>query len=189
MKKTLEERFWAKVDKNGPVPAHCPELGNCWVWTNAKHDFGYGKIWASASYPEDAQRVSWKLAYGPIPPGMYVLHRCDNPPCVRPEHLFLGTHKENMQDMTAKGRHGVFDRAGEKNGNAKLTEAQVVEIRERAAAGERGLTLAAEYGLHFNKISAILHGRSWVNAGGPIRKPGKRGYHECTDYSSRTPDS
>jgi hypothetical protein len=165
---SLKERFWQKVDKNGPVPVHCPELGNCWVWITSKHQFGYGEVFTGIPHPEGSHRVAWKLAHGSIPHGMHVLHRCDNPPCVRPDHLFLGTHKENMQDMTAKGRHAVFDPTKERKGGSKLTRIQAAEIRERMAAGERTAVLAVEYDMSWSKISDIATGKSWIYAGGPI---------------------
>ena len=76
----------------------------CWPWTGRKFENGYGQF-KLGSKCRKASRVSWELHNGPIPEGKYVLHRCDNPPCVNPTHLFLGTHKENMSDMVAKGRH------------------------------------------------------------------------------------
>lgn len=106
---TLEGRFWSKVDKAGPVPTHLPHLGPCWLWTghNKKGAWPYGAIRTKAngvwSYSV-AHRVSWELHNGPIPSGLWALHRCDNPLCVRPDHLFLGTAKHNTADMKAKGR-------------------------------------------------------------------------------------
>jgi len=94
----LSDRFWSHVDTSG----------ECWVWTAARASKrgGYGRFGIENQQTEYAHRVSWRLAYGPIPTGLWVLHHCDNPPCVRPSHLFLGTQVENMADMTIKGRHG-----------------------------------------------------------------------------------
>jgi hypothetical protein len=87
-------RFWSKVDKSG----------ECWVWTaKALCENGYGRFYVGKK-PLRAHRYSWELANGPITDGLFVCHRCDNPPCVNPAHLFLGTHQDNMQDMVAKGR-------------------------------------------------------------------------------------
>lgn len=77
----------------------------CWIWTASKNSDGYGGLKLDGK-SKKAHRVSWEMHNGPIPPGMHVLHRCDNPPCVRPDHLFLGTHKKNMEDRELKKRHG-----------------------------------------------------------------------------------
>lgn len=93
--KTIEERFWAKVQKTD----------DCWMWTGATRH-GYGEISKGGKSTEIfvASRFSYELHFGPIPDGFLVCHRCDNPPCVRPDHLFLGTHVENTSDMLSKGR-------------------------------------------------------------------------------------
>jgi hypothetical protein len=96
------ERFWAKVDLNGPIPAHMPHLGPCAVWTASHDGRGYGQFVLRGHRKVQAHRWIWEQVNGSIPPGLEVCHRCDNPPCVR--HLFLGTHKQNMEDAAAKGR-------------------------------------------------------------------------------------
>jgi len=101
--RSLERRFWSKVNKNGPIQPHCPEVGPCWVWTASCAKSGYGQLNVDG-VPVGAHRLSWKLHNGPIPDGIEVLHKCDHKPCIRPEHLFLGTQAENMADMAAKGR-------------------------------------------------------------------------------------
>jgi hypothetical protein len=98
MTKTLAERFWEKVDR---------QAEGCWNWKAAKQHNGYGYLHAGGGKtrkPARAHRVSWELHNGPIPEGLWVLHKCDNPSCVRPDHLFLGDRVDNMNDAAAKGR-------------------------------------------------------------------------------------
>lgn len=104
-------------------------------------------------------RVAWESANGPIPGGLRVLHRCDNPPCCNPAHLFLGTAAENADDMVQKGRqhHPI----GELHPSHKLTAQQVVAIRQRYAAGEQQIDLAAEYGVAFQTVSMIVLRKTW----------------------------
>lgn len=95
MRKSVSERFWEKVDKSG----------ECWVWTaSTHHQWGYGHFKFRGKVAQ-AHRVSWEMHNGPIPEGLLVCHRCDNPPCIRPAHLFLGTDADNATDMVAKRRH------------------------------------------------------------------------------------
>lgn len=101
-------RFWSNVEKNGPTPTHCPEIGNCWKWRNVNN--WYGHFSPEKGRRLYAHRVSWELHNGQIRDGLCVLHKCDNPECVRPEHLFLGTHKENAEDKCAKGRQPKGER-------------------------------------------------------------------------------
>ena len=93
MYRVTAERFWAKVDRSG----------ECWLWTGPQVGRGYGKTSFNGK-TQRAHRVSWELTYGPIPAGVFVCHKCDNPLCVRPEHLFLGTPLDNVRDMCAKKR-------------------------------------------------------------------------------------
>lgn len=106
----IAKRFWSRVDKDGPVPAHRPDLGPCWVFTGSdKGPWGHGRMHARKERTL-AHRLSWEMANGPIPDGLQVLHHCDNGACVRPDHLFLGTQADNMRDMDAKGRRGTHRR-------------------------------------------------------------------------------
>lgn len=97
VKKTREQRlafFWAHVRKEQ----------DCWIWTGARHPFGHGLfMWEGKN--QYVHRISWQLHKGPIPDGLYVCHTCDNPPCVNPDHLWIGTCGDNLRDMAAKGRH------------------------------------------------------------------------------------
>jgi len=105
------EKFWARVDKNGPVLHQ--KLGRCWIWTGGKFTSGggYGQVqYQKKHWP--AHRVAWLLTHGDIPQDLLLCHKCDNPPCVRPSHMFLGTNQQNTDDMVAKGRHksGTYER-------------------------------------------------------------------------------
>lgn len=130
----------------------------CWEWNAGKTREGYG-MFGFDGRVQGAHRVSYRLYVGEIPIGLYVCHRCDNPSCVNPEHLFLGTHADNMLDCKSKGRFA----SGENHGNANLSDAQVIEIRLRYSDGERGTDLAKEFGVSQQAISKIIRGISWAN--------------------------
>lgn len=152
-----EEFFWSRVNKDGPTPSHYPQLGSCWVWTGATipRKWNYGTMWASGRKIA-AHRFSWLLHRGPISGALRVLHRCDNPRCVNPSHLFLGYDRENQDDMWAKDRGA----RSERHPNTKLTDEQCQEIVTRFAAG--GLTytdLAAAYRVSRGTIHLIVTGQ------------------------------
>jgi len=128
---------------------------------------GYGRVWVSLETVY-AHRVAWALAHGPVPAGLYVCHHCDNPPCVNPAHLFIGTASDNARDMAAKGRARNDPRRGTRHALAKLTEADVREIRRRYAPSysrktgpNTGPALAREYGVSRSLIHRIVRGESW----------------------------
>lgn len=141
----LRERFDEKVDRSG----------ECWIWKGAHDAAGYGDMGRDGR----AHRVSYALAFGPIPPGMWVLHRCDNPPCVRPEHLFLGTHQDNMDDMNTKGRNA--QPRGEAHSAAKLSDLVVREMRQARARGEGLRAIARRIGISHQAAGAAIHGKTW----------------------------
>ena len=144
---SLVERFILKV-----------QFGNdCWLWTGTRMTNGYGVILDNGK-PVLAHRASYGLFRGAVPADMFVCHHCDNPPCVRLDHLSLGTQQDNMRDTVSRGRHVRGDRVG----TAKLTEAAVLEILQRYGTG--GVTqkaLAAEFGVRQSQIQAIVNGRAW----------------------------
>ncbi len=144
------KRFWDKVDKRGP--------DECWLWTAWKDKDGYGRMWLDGKKPQ-ATRVIWASVNGPIPAGLFVLHKCDNPPCVNPAHLFLGTVQDNAEDMMSKGRQSK----GEKNGRAKLTRQQAMDIRANyALCRVTQAELGARYGIPQTQVSRIVRNESWA---------------------------
>lgn len=181
---TDEERFWAKVDKHGPVPEHRPELGPCWIWTGSTYSNGYGYFWIPEGKKSiGAHRYALILSRGEI--SHKALHKCDVRRCVRNDgengHLFEGTLKDNTRDMLDKGRHGAAThpervargdrsasrlhpgiRAGELNGRAKLTWELVRSIRSQYAKG--GISrkkMAVKFGVSKSLIDQILSYQIW----------------------------
>lgn len=129
----------------------------CHLWTG-RLSGGYGTICGGAKGPLLAHRLAYEYAIGPIPDGLLVCHTCDNPPCVNPAHLFVGTNDDNMADMARKGRQAK----GEKSGMAKLTEEDVVNIRKKYRKGIYGqVILAREFGVTHQNIAAIVKVRTW----------------------------
>ena len=153
------ERFWSKVDKKSE--------DECWEWTGGRNKGGYGRLWAQNTRIY-APRISWVLHNGQIPKGnppygsMFVCHKCDNPGCVNPAHLFLGATLDNMRDKCKKGRAAPTNK--ENNGNHKLTEEQVIEIREKYIPFVYTLNmLAQEYGVVQSTIESIIYNKRWKN--------------------------
>lgn len=130
----------------------------CWIWNGSKDKNGYGKLRFNNKELR-AHRVSWKIHYGEIPKNIFVCHKCDNPSCTNPEHLFLGTAKDNTNDMIRKGRK-IFS-IGEKSSNAKLNETQVIEILKLLKIENNIDKIAEMFCVHKNTISCIKHKRTW----------------------------
>jgi len=144
-------RFWSKVDIRAK--------DQCWEWTGAKGKSGYGHVsWGGKC--TRASRVSYEITYKVFPGKLDVCHKCDNRLCVNPNHLFLGTRQENMNDMIRKGRK-VFLR-GDQSPIHKLNSAQVSEIRQRVDAGEKQNALARVYGVCKNTIWNVVHRKYWL---------------------------
>ena len=147
---TPYEKLDARTDKSrGP--------GGCWLWT-ASTIRGYGQI-RNGHKTLKAHRVAYERAYGPVPDGMCVCHRCDVPACVNPAHLFLGTYADNNQDRSQKGR--TARQRGEAHGMARLTEKQIAEIRS-ATGTQRDIGL--RFGISQSHVSNIRNGHNWVEA-------------------------
>ena len=146
--KPLEERLWLKVIKN--------ENG-CWLYTGGKTGSGYGVL-TKNNKPVLVHRLSYNIHFGDIPPGLCVCHKCDNPLCVNPEHLFLGTHDANMKDKMKKGRAIVNQ--GSKHPLSKLTEENVREIKSLFGKVKQ-IDIAEKFKVSIATINDIKHHRGW----------------------------
>ena len=162
MRANTPDVFWKRVDKSGGASA-------CWPWTGRKKAFGYGCFYMSQKF-WTASRFAWTMERGPIPPGKFVLHRCDNPPCCNPAHLYIGTKADNSHDAVNRGRHRngcAFIRRA-RHPMAKLTEDQVAEIRAMRGKVLQQV-LADKFGVTRSNICVIQRGRSWLADGVVIR--------------------
>lgn len=132
---------------------------DCWPWTGARKDSGYGVLSIGGRLVR-AHRAAWEAANGLIPEGLCVCHRCDNPPCCNPAHLFLGTYADNNRDMARKGRAAGGSRLrGDRHHRARLSDAAVAAIRSRHANGETQRRLAAEFGISTSQLHNIVRGK------------------------------
>jgi len=165
-----ETRFWARVE----IPDNADD---CWLWVGGTYSIGYGAMMINYKHI-GAHRFSYQLHCGPIPKGMFVCHHCDNPACVNPKHLFLGTPRDNMRDKMRKGRGGIVSvphPSGEDHYKSKLTSVQVHEIRHlHATSGFTYKELADKYGVTTSSIHGIVTWKSWRDEDSPPQKwPGK----------------
>lgn len=137
---------------------------DCWLWTGAKTAGGYG-VFSLNRWTFRAHRLAYLLANGELRVDRYVLHRCDNPGCVNPSHLYQGTALDNVRDMIERGRENFFGgacgRTGEKHPNHRLRTTQVLEIRRRHRLGDSIKDLAYTFGVAASTISGIVHRRTW----------------------------
>jgi hypothetical protein len=142
---SMEELFWSFVSKTD---------GGCWIWIGGKDKDGYG-IFSHRDHSYRATRLAWKLTNGPIGSQLMACHSCDNPPCVNPSHLFLGTGKDNSNDMIKKGRY--------KNGRAILSREMAQSIRA-SFTGKYGemARLSRQHGIAYSQMREICHGESWL---------------------------
>jgi hypothetical protein len=145
----LRDRFMEKV---APEP-----INGCWIWAGSKTKDGYGMFFDGVKTAR-AHRVAYRLWHGPIRQGMSVLHKCDNPSCVNPTHLFLGTQKDNVDDMRQKNR--ATNVRGTQHGRAKLTEDQVKAIR---TDGRKQKEIAMAYGVSHGLVSLIKRRVIWAH--------------------------
>ncbi len=135
--------FWSKVEKSD---------GSCWLWAGGRDKKGYGHFDGTK-----AHRWAWATTRGPIPDGMHVLHKCDVPACVNPDHLFLGTNLDNIADRNAKGRTA----RGERHRAAKLKADQIPLIRQMSADGMSSIDIARKLNAGYGSILAVLWGKTW----------------------------
>lgn len=154
---TLEERFWAKVDKNGPIVR--ADLGPCWQWTACKDPkTGMAIFKIPGRSGCSASRVSWLLTFGEEPTEN-VLHKCDNTSCVNPEHFFAGTQKDNVADCVSKNRRG--DARGSHNSQSKLTEDDVIDMRVTRALGATYAALGRAFRVSRVLARKVCLGHAW----------------------------
>ncbi len=143
---SLEDRLWPYVDRSG---------NGCWEWQCAKAGAGYG-VFVLGKTRHYTHRAAWELTNGPIPDGMFICHHCDNPPCCRPDHLFLGTHADNMRDRVAKGRSGK----GSQHSQARFTEDDIRYIRSAYPSVTQAV-LAERFNVAPSTISMIVNRVNW----------------------------
>jgi len=157
--KTIEEKLFTRVNKDGQTMAHTPHLGKCWEWTGGRND-GYGCMKIVKN--ELTHRISWRIKFGEIQDGMCVLHKCDNRICVNPEHLFLGTNADNVRDRTLKGRSNRPKSFN--NQEFKLNPEKVIKIRKiRESTDLTYNEIAKLFNVSGHTIFSICKRHVWAN--------------------------
>lgn len=162
-------RFWAKVNKTP----------GCWEWTGTTTPTGYGRT-TRRGQEWYTHRLAWAMENGPIPDRLQVMHICDNPPCVRPDHLTLGTFAANMQDKHRKGRAKGSGVKGSRVGTSKLTEGLVAEIRLKHSSGSSIHGLARAYGVTRTSVRRVVNNESWRHVGPAYQFAGYCERADCT---------
>lgn len=150
----LAARFWKKVDRSGPVPSNDPTLGPCWIWRASLDVNGYGQFQMlrnGRATMAKAHRVGYELEHGIQPTGVSFCHRCNNPPCVRVSHVYIGDDQTNALDRVRAGTAAK-----------KLNPDAVSDIRRALAAGETGRSIAARHSIAPSLVSAIKGGKVWA---------------------------
>ena len=150
------KRFWDKVQKSQ----------GCWEWQAAKNQRGYGAFSNKLITSRSAHRYSYTIHFGPIPDGLHVLHKCDNPSCVRPDHLSVGDHRQNMVESVVRNRVP----RGSAAGRTRLTPKQVLEIVQLRKAGVPLRTIGQSYGVTYGAVVSIMNGESWSHVTGFTKK-------------------
>jgi len=152
--RSLSYKLWRYVTKHGRKVKYV--RGRCWEWFGGTNNTGYGQIYAEGRF-QLVHRISAELVNGPVPNGLCVCHSCDNKLCVRPSHLFIGTRKDNLQDMTNKNRRA----RGASMGMAKLDDGKVVRIRLLHKWGMTCADLSRKFGVTNGTMSAVLNRKTW----------------------------
>lgn len=145
------ERFWSKVKIN--------DITDCWEWVSSRNNRGYGNFWYNGTSTK-AHRMSYWLTFGSLDKDVLVCHKCDNPPCVNPNHLFVGTAQDNVQDRNIKLRHNLPK--GENHWKSKLNNLQIIDIRQLYRSGGTSFNkLAKQFNVSKKLILLIVHNKIW----------------------------